>query len=278
MSMDIRTAEDKTATLEALLNEARIEANELRMKLERYRRILVSTRLVMGHELKKPTTAISGYLELAGEDVAGAGLEEAGRLIEKARVECDLLCELNSFYLELLKVDGASGTPRVDSVDVSEVIADALRHLPGGLRASARVRVAMVDSVPAVPVNRNALKLVVLNLLENALNYSPDESIVRVEAEVSRDLRGGGEGELLKLRVVDQGEGIAAEVMKRIFMPFVRLEAGKMDGSGLGLTLVRSLVDMCDGDVSVRSEPGRGTTVFVTLPLVRGGEPEVARP
>ena len=77
--MDIRTAEDKTATLELLLNEARIEANELRTRIERYRRIIASTRLVMGHELKKPATAISGYLELACEDVEKAGLDAAVR-------------------------------------------------------------------------------------------------------------------------------------------------------------------------------------------------------
>jgi signal transduction histidine kinase len=276
--MDIRTAEDRTAMLETLLNEARMEANELRVRLERYRRIIASTRLVMGHELKKPTTAISGYLELAGDDVAAAGLEEAKRLIDKARAECQLLAELNSFYLELLKVDGASGTPHIDRVDVEEVVAEAIVHLPCGLRPSERVRVAIVDAVPRVPVNRNALKLVVLNLLENALNYSPDDSVVRIEVEVSRDLRGSGEGELLKLRVTDNGEGIAPEDLKRIFIPFVRLDAGKMEGSGLGLTLVRSLVDMCDGDVSVRSNPGRGTTVFVTLPLAPGGEPGVALP
>jgi signal transduction histidine kinase len=163
-------------------------------------------------------------------------------------------------------------------VDVEEVVAEAIVHLPCGLRPSERVRVAIVDAVPRVPVNRNALKLVVLNLLENALNYSPDDSVVRIEVEVSRDLRGSGEGELLKLRVTDNGEGIAPEDLKRIFIPFVRLDAGKMEGSGLGLTLVRSLVDMCDGDVSVRSNPGRGTTVFVTLPLAPGGEPGVALP
>jgi signal transduction histidine kinase len=276
--MDIRTAEDRTATLEALLNEARIEANELRMKLERYRRIIASTRLVMGHELRKPTTAISGYLELASEDVAAAGLEEAGNLMAKARAECQLLCELNEFYLELLKVDGASGTPRVDRVAIEDVIAEAIEHLPNGLKPRERVRVTIVDTVPRVPVNRNALKLVVLNLLENALNYSPEDSVVRIEAEVSRDLRGLGENELLKLRVMDTGEGIAPEDLKRIFMPFVRLDAGKMEGSGLGLTLVRSLVDMCDGEVSVRSDPGCGTTVFVTLPLAPLGESGVAVP
>lgn len=264
--MDIRTAEDRTATLELLLNEARIEANDLRTRIERYRRIMASTRLVMGHELKKPATAISGYLELACDDVEKAGLEDALRLIEKARAECELLSELNEFYLELLKVDGASGTPGIERVDVEVVIADVLEHVAPGLNAHGRVRVNIVDSLPLVPVNRNALKLTMLNLIENALKYSPEETVVRVEAEVSRDLRGSSDGELLKLRVSDQGGGISPEDLKRVFRPFVRLD-DTIEGSGLGLTLVRSLVDMCDGDVSVRSEPGQGTTVFVTLPL-----------
>src|SRR5512139_1719620 len=133
--MDIRTAEDRTATLEQLLNEARIEANELRARVERYRRIMASTRLVMGHELKKPVTAISGYLELAGEDMEQAGLEQARRLVEKARSECALLGELNDFYLELLKVDGASGTPRVERVGVEDVIRDVIEQAAPGLNA-----------------------------------------------------------------------------------------------------------------------------------------------
>ena len=276
--MDIRTADDKTAALEALLNEARIDANELRVRVERYRRIMASTRLIMAHELKKPATAISGYLELAGEDVARAGLDEARTLIDKARAECDLLCELNTFYLELLKVDDASGTPHAHRVDVEGVIAEVLEHIRGGLSAGKRVRVTTVDPLPRVPVNRNALKLIIQNLLENALNYSTDESVVRIDVEVSRDLRGFGGGELLKLRISDRGAGISADDLKRVFRPFVRLEPGKLEGSGLGLTLVRTLVDMCDGDVSVRSEEGSGTTVFVTLPIMPGGEPGVVVP
>jgi signal transduction histidine kinase len=102
--------------------------------------------------------------------------------------------------------------------------------------------------------------------------------VVRVEAEVSRDLRGGSDGELLKLRISDTGNGIPADDLKRVFRPFVRLDADNVEGSGLGLTLVRSLVDMCDGDVSVRSDAGQGTTVFVTLPLVPGADPGVVLP
>lgn len=267
--MDIRTAEDKTAVLEALLHEARIEANMLRQRLEFYRRVIASTRLVMGHEFKKPTTAISGYLDLAHEDVERAGLSVVLGFIEKAQTECALLNELNTFYLDLLKLDGGSGEPTTESVDLLETIVDAIEQTPENLRAKERVRIVVADRFPRVRLNRYAVKLIALNLLENALKYSSASAPVRIEAETSMDKRGAGDRELLKLRVIDSGAGIAPDDVKRIFMPFVRLHASKIEGSGLGLTLVRHLVDMCEGEVSIRSEPGKGTTVFVTLPFAR---------
>ena len=277
--MDIRTAEDKTAVLEALLNEARIEANQLRQRLDFYRRVIASTRLVMGHEFKKPTTAMSGYLDLAHEDVHKAGLNEALAFIDKARHECALLNELNAFYLDLLKVDGGMGEPPTESVDLLETIVDAIEQVPPSLRATERVRIVVADRFPRMVVNRYAVKLIVLNLLENALKYSPASAAVRIEAETSFDKRGMSDRELMKLRVVDSGKGIAPEDVKRIFMPFVRLDAARAEGSGLGLTLVRNLVDMCDGEVSIRSEPGMGTTVFVTLPFARAEQSSaVVRP
>lgn len=270
--MDIRTAEDRTAVLEALLHEARIEASQLRLRLEFYRRVIASTRLVMGHEFKKPTTAIRGYLDLAHEDVEKAGLSEALAFVEKARTECLLLNELNAFYLDLLKVDGGSGEPATEPVDLLEIIVDAIEQTPERLRAKERARIVVADRFPRVLLNRYAVKLIVLNLLENALKYSPEGSPVRIEAETSRDKRGAGDRELMKLRVVDAGAGIPPDDVKRIFMPFVRLDTSKIEGTGLGLTLVRNLVDMCEGEVSIRSEEGKGTTVYVTLPFTRAGE------
>jgi signal transduction histidine kinase len=265
--MDIRTAEDKTATVEALLNEARIEANELRVRLERYRRIIASTRLVMGHELKRPTTAICGYLELAREDAVKAGSKELVAYIDKARAEADLLVELNAFYLDLLKVDGGTGEPKVGPVDVSRVIEEAAGQLPEDLGARKRLKTSSDGNIPAAMLNRNALKLIVINLLENALAYSPKDKPVRLDVETAREKRGAADGELLRIRVTDEGEGVGQDDIKRIFRPFVRLDDTRINGSGLVLTLVRSLVDMCGGEISIRSEPGKGTTVHVTLPL-----------
>lgn len=265
--MAIRTADDKTATIEALLNEARIEANNLRLRIEQLRRVIASTRLIMGHELKKPASAISGYLDLAREDAQRAGAAEALKWIDKARAETQLLSELNAFYLDLLRVDGGNGDPSAEKIVIHEVVDEAISQIPDQLRPRTRLKVEMPGQLPPATINRNALKLVVLNLLENGLSYSPENSIVRLEVEVSRDMRGVSDAQLLKVRVSDEGRGIAPDDIKRIFMPFVRLDEGMCNGSGLGLTLVRSLVDMCGGDVSIKSEQGKGTTVYVTLPL-----------
>ncbi|HEU4366531.1 MAG TPA: HAMP domain-containing sensor histidine kinase [Candidatus Krumholzibacteria bacterium] len=265
--MNIRTAEDRAATVEALLNEARIEANTLRLRLQRYRRIIASTRLIMGHELKKPVSAICGYLDLAREDVERAGLHDALAFVDKARAECQLLSELNAFYLDLLRIDGGSGEPSPEKLDVAEVIEEAVGQIPDDLRPQTRVGVHVAEPLPPATMNRNALKLIVLNLLENGLHYSPENAVVRLEVEVSKDMRGVSEDDLLKIRVSDEGKGIAPNDIKRIFLPFVRLDEDGANGSGLGLTLVRSLVDMCGGEVSIKSEQGKGTTVYVTLPL-----------
>jgi two-component system sensor histidine kinase VicK len=87
-----------------------------------------------------------------------------------------------------------------------------------------------------------------------------------VTVERAPDKRGVGPADLLKIRVVDHGMGIPEEMINKIFKPFVRLRENTGPGTGLGLTLVRSLAELHGGSVFIRSEEGRGTWVFVTVP------------
>ncbi len=265
--MPTQITHERTALLEALLGEARAEADALRRRLEHYERIVSSTRMIMGHELKKPTTAIAGYLDLVREDLERSGARSTLAWLEKARAEVDLLDQLNEFYLDLLRVD--DDEPRVgrEEVDVRTLLDGVVDGLAPELHAEARVDAWVDRGVHRVPCNANALRLVVMNLVENALRYSPPESPVRVEVERATDRRGIGRRPILRVRVIDEGEGIPADQVERVFAPFVRLRDDVEGGAGLGLTLVRSLVEMLEGEVTVRSRPGRGTTVHVTLPL-----------
>jgi two-component system phosphate regulon sensor histidine kinase PhoR len=243
--------------------------------MKRLEKIILSTRLIMGHELKKPATAIAGYLDLVCDDLDESGELATLAYASKARSECELLKELNSFYLELLKVDEHDDMLGRSPVDVAALIADVVGHLPSKLDARRRVSINVAPGAGRVEINPDALKLIVLNLIENALLYSQKDTPVRVLVERLEEKRGMQGGRVVRFRVKDDGVGIPEEYLKKIFSPFVRLREDVAEGSGLGLTLVRSLVELNDGEVMIRSALGKGTTVYVTIPSLAdvGGEP-----
>ena len=264
--MATKTEDEKAMVLEALLNEARTEADDLRKKLEHYQRIISSTRLIMGHELKKPTTAISGYLDLVCEDLEDFNQLKTLTYADKARRECKLLNDLNTFYLELLQIDSSEDMVGHERVDVADVIDEVIAEFPGKYHAGDRVVVKRGRGVRPIRINRNALKLILLNVIENAILYAQVSTPVKVEVERAPEKRGMADSHVLKVRVIDDGVGIPESYLKRIFSPFVRLREDIAEGSGLGLTLARSLVELSGGEIYIRSGEGRGTVVHITLP------------
>lgn len=276
--MKVNTMEERIHLITGLLNEAREEADGLRKRVEKYEKILLSTRLVMGHELKKPTTALSGYLELALEELKGT--DHAGRggileIIKKARGECELLNELNIFFLELLRIESEEERLHARRIDLSGFLEKIIEHYPENLEATGRVEVCIAPGAEWIYFNPNALKLILSNLIENALIYSPGGSGVRVEVERSVDKRRMSERDIMKIKIIDNGVGIPEPSLRRIFSPFVRAHKGIADGTGLGLTLVRSLVELYGGDVCIKSVTGKGTTVFLTFPALQDTQEHV---
>ncbi|UCH83044.1 MAG: HAMP domain-containing histidine kinase [Candidatus Latescibacterota bacterium] len=256
----------KIETLTSLLNEARAEADDLRLRLRTYEQTLLSSRLVMGHELKRPATALSGYLELALEEIGAKDSIAAKEAIEKAQHQCRSLDKLNAFFLELLKLGCEPGESGSDQIAVLEFVEGVTAQFPENLNAEKRIKVNVGPNAETVSFNSNAFRTVLTNLIENALIYSDAESLVNVIIERSPDKRGMRETDLLKIRVIDEGVGIPDHSLRRIFKPFVRLEGHAVQGSGLGLTLVKSLVELHDGSIHVRSIEGQGTTVNITVP------------
>jgi len=265
-NMDVKAAEDRLQILENLLNEAREEADGLRKRLMRYEKTILSTRLIMGHELKKPTTAISGYLELVTEDLENTDALKSLSYIQNAAEQCRLLNELNLFFLELLKLDSGEEFIGRAAVDVNSVIREIIRRIPPILNAEQRVKSNIDKNAEIIDFNPEAFKLVMLNLIENALVYSQSRTPVLIEAETVPEKRAGRNGQIVKIRIKDKGVGIPAEYLQKIFCPFVRLREDIAEGSGLGLTLVRSLVELNGGEVYIRSTQDEGTVVHVTIP------------
>lgn len=266
--MKVKTStDDRARVLDNLLSEARAEADSLRRRVKQLEKIIMSTRLIMGHEIKKPSTAISGYLDLISDDLETSDMLTTLAYAHKAQDGCKLLDELSVFYLELLKLNTSLEYLGKTQIDAASFISEVVGHLPAKFDARNRVKVNVQQDVGLIEFSRDALKIIMLNLIENGLTYSQKNTQVRVEVENEVEKRGAMRGErIINIRVRDEGLGIPQDYLKKIFSPFVRLREDIAEGSGLGLTLVHSLVELYDGQVTIRSTLGKGTTVFLTLP------------
>ncbi|MCO5167788.1 MAG: hybrid sensor histidine kinase/response regulator [Planctomycetes bacterium] len=221
---------------------------------------------VLGHELRNPLATILTALELLR--LRGAGGEREQRIIHD---HVRHIVRLADDLLDVSRI--ARGTLRLSveaDVDVPAVLARAVEHaLP--LLEQRRHRLA-VDVAPGLRAQADPVRLaqVVGNLLTNAARYTDAGGSVRLSA--------GREDAALVIRVADDGPGISAEQQARIFAPFVQLEGpGRVgQGLGIGLALVRSLVELHGGSVQVESVPGDGSTFVVRLPQEVGAAARAA--
>jgi two-component system phosphate regulon sensor histidine kinase PhoR len=214
------------------------------------------------HELRTPLSAIYGAAKtLRRTDV----LDEDGveRLIGIISSESERLARVIDDILFASHLD--SGRLRLDTerVDVAALANEVVESMRIQLEGDVRLRVeAPSNGLPAVDVDPIKLRRVLLNLLENAIKYSPEGGpvVLRVDAEGGR----------MRVRVLDEGLGIPRGEQERIFEKFYRADpqlARGVGGTGLGLYICRELVQRMGGEIEVESEPGKGSTFTVDLPV-----------
>lgn len=237
-----------------LLAEDRTEAR----RVEAARRDFVVN---ASHELKTPVGAIALLGEAVGE--AAGDPEAVVRFAERIQVEAQRLTELVGDILELSRVQSEGAVTAAEEVDVAGVVAEAVDRT----RTTADARgIALESSGSGTVVLGDHAMLVtaVRNLLDNAVTYSDPGTRVAV-ATTPRPEEG-----VVEIAVVDQGIGIPPEAQPRLFERFYRVDPARArdtGGTGLGLSIVKHVVADHGGEVRVWSEPGRGSTFTVRLPL-----------
>jgi two-component system, OmpR family, phosphate regulon sensor histidine kinase PhoR len=228
-------------------------------QLERVRTEFVAN---VSHELRTPLTAIQGYLETL---LSGA-LEErenARRFLEIVLRHSERLGRLLNDLTDLSNIELGKVTLRRESVRVAEVVASVLAIM-GPRAAQTRVAVTanILAALPAVSADRDRLVQVLINLVDNAVKYTPEGGSVTVTAH---DV---GDG-TIEVVVADTGIGIPPADLPRITERFYRVDKARsreLGGTGLGLAIVKHLVVAHGGELRIESEPERGTTVRFTLP------------
>lgn len=218
------------------------------------------------HELRTPLTSVRGYAEL----YQSGATDDAGMVIERISEEAGRMSLLVEDLLALVRMD--EGRPlKQDRVDILELVlhaADSARAGFPGRRVSVNNK---CGDIPVVIGDANRLHQVVGNLLTNALRHGGEDASVQINlSESQREV---------SIEIADDGRGIAAEDLPHLFERFYRPDVSRSrasGGSGLGLSIVKSLVEAHGGTISVASTLGEGTTFTVVLPSAAVDAPEHA--
>jgi signal transduction histidine kinase len=215
----------------------------------------------MSHELRTPLNAILGFADVLHDQLVGPLNERQVAYTEDIAESGRHLLSLVDDVLDLSKVESGSIDLDVGPVDIARTLEDARVLVRERSREQGiRVAVHVERGVAAVYGDERKIRQIVVNLVANAVKFTPRNGRVTVTAS---PMRGGG----VRIEVADTGVGIAADDLERIFEQFEQVTGTGSEGTGLGLAVARRLVDRHGGRLSVESTPGAGSTFTVELPL-----------
>jgi len=222
----------------------------------------------MSHELRTPLNAINGFSELLAEEAFGPlGNEEYRKFSQAINESGQLLLALINDVLDISKIEAGKAELSEEAFDLMPVIDACItmireRAADGGVEIIVDITEA---TLPQLLADKTRIKQVVLNLLSNAVKFTRPGGQVTLKAWQS-------DGSDFVLQVIDTGIGIAASDIPKALARFQQVDGGlnrQKEGTGLGLPLVKSLVELHDGSLDLQSQLGVGTTVTVRLPAAR---------
>jgi signal transduction histidine kinase len=218
----------------------------------------------ISHELRTPLTSIRMFAETLQQGRVSTE-EERAACLDFIVTESERLAGLTERALEWARMESGRRTFELERHPVRAVVAAAVdRFRQHRAMGPGELDVSWGEELPEVVVDRAALEQVLLNLLENAVKYSPADKRIRVRVE--------RRGRWVAIDVADHGIGIARSDLRRIFERFYRADdllARRIEGSGLGLSIAKRIVDGHHGRVRVHSEVGRGSVFTVELPVAK---------
>ncbi len=228
---------------------------------------------LVSHELRTPLTSINGYMDLFLDSEFGSLNDDQQRAAQIVRNNGARLLQLINELLDASRLASGSVKLQVEELDLGELIRAAAATLWPLLNAKEQsLELAVPPDLAPVRGDKARLTQIMINLLSNAHKYTPAGGSIRVEVS----LRDGK----LQVDVQDTGIGMSAEEQAQLFTRFFRADNSTTrahGGTGLGLVITRSLVEMHAGSMSVKSTPGEGSTFSFTLPIVQHAEPSVDR-
>jgi signal transduction histidine kinase len=250
----------------------RQQAEEVRRQLQLQQEALRAKRemlSVVSHELRTPLTPMLGYLDLMLIGEGGELTTEQRMFLETIRSNTLRMSVLVEDLLEIGRLETQTLALQFGPVDLHALIVETLDLLKPELD---RRQISLVQEIaaqlPELEADRKRIGQVLMNLLSNALKYSPSNTRLTIRAS-SRD------SQHIEIQVEDTGIGLSPEQQSQLFTRFYRADTPFRDletGSGLGLVIAKGFVELHGGSISVHSQVGYGSTFSITLPLRQPGD------
>jgi two-component system sensor histidine kinase KdpD len=213
----------------------------------------------ISHDLRTPLVSITGALTSLDEQSDSLNEENRKSLILTAREEADRLNRLVGNLLSMTRIESGAIKLHREPGDIQDVIGTALEQL-GKRIANRKVQVDVPVDFPLVQMDFTLMVQVLVNVLENAVKYSPEYCSIEVSAELEDDIA--------CIKIADRGEGIPPEDLTRIFDKFYRVQRPEnVSGTGLGLSISKGIVEAHGGQIYARTRDGGGTVIIIELPL-----------
>jgi PAS domain S-box-containing protein len=217
----------------------------------------------MSHELRTPLNAILGFSELLIQELYGPlGEPRYAEFAEDIFRSGKYLLGIISNILDLTKIEAGQMALDEQDVDVGELMRSSMRLVSEAARhRDITLEVTMPPAPVTVLADSTRLRQVLLNLLSNAIKFTPEGKWVYLTC--------ARKGETLELTVADTGIGMSAEEVARVMQPFHQVDnsySRRYEGTGLGLSVTQSLVDLHGAEMTIASEVGKGTTITVRVP------------
>ena len=274
---ELRAALTDLARIPSTLSKSDQKMLELQLSTMKRLDAIGQTELItsLAQEFRQPLSAIIGYTDLLlGESVGILGAVQK-KFLERVKASTERLGILMNELVQVLMIDIGKVDQALDKVDLEAVIDDAVGDIIAQIsEKNITMRVDLPEKLPSIWANTEALQQILANLLENACIVTPENGEIRLFARVERK---ENEAVLLHLSVTDQGGGIEKEDLSRVFTRRYKVDNPLIQGigdTGVGLSIVKSLVELNKGRVWVDTQEGLGSTFSILIPLVED-QPEM---
>jgi two-component system phosphate regulon sensor histidine kinase PhoR len=219
---------------------------------------------MVAHELRSPLVAIRQLNSVLAEGLAGPLQQKQQEFVEKGMKKIDALLGLIHDLLDVAKLEDGKLLQHAGPVDIGAMIEEMITLMQPRAKKQGITLSFSCENLRPITADPRNMEEILSNLVSNAMNYSPEGGDVKVMAK--------GAGEFMEITVSDTGIGIAPEELPKIFEKFYRVKHPKtrqVSGTGLGLSLVKGIVEAHHGIVDVESVPDKGTTFTIRLPMTK---------